>query len=150
MISHGHLPSTLPCLCPCLPPAPNLWLLLLLFLIAWAWFHYGYERCNNDDCGNWPANFSFDYVHYSWKELKNGGLPQPVWIITANKIQANFLLFTKRFHIQEMCIVFCIVLFIVASMSVWFDNHMSLSLHIAFLINVTSARVLTGSVIIDQ
>ena len=32
---HPHLPFTLPCLSPCLPPVPNLWLLLLLFQIAW-------------------------------------------------------------------------------------------------------------------
>ena len=32
---HAHLPFTLPCLRPCLPPVPNLWLLLLLFQIAW-------------------------------------------------------------------------------------------------------------------
>ena len=53
---------TLPRLRPCLPPALNLWLLLLLFRIAWAWFHYGYERRNDDDRGNWLANFSFDDV----------------------------------------------------------------------------------------
>ena len=28
------------------------------------WFHYGYERRNDDDRGNWLANFSFDFVHY--------------------------------------------------------------------------------------
>ena len=34
---HVHPPFTLPCLRPytCLPPVPNLWLLLLLFQIAW-------------------------------------------------------------------------------------------------------------------
>ena len=31
MISNAHLPFTLPCLRPCLPPVPNLWLLLLFF-----------------------------------------------------------------------------------------------------------------------
>ena len=36
MISHAHLPSTWPCLRPCLPPASNLWLLLLFFQITWA------------------------------------------------------------------------------------------------------------------
>ena len=114
MISHAHLPSTVPSLHPCLLPAPNLWMLLLLFQITCAWFHFGYERRNNDDRGNWLANFSFDYVHYSWKELKNGGSPRPCWknrknvLDSANEIQANFLLFTKRFHIQEKpdCIVY--------------------------------------------
>ena len=43
-----------------------------------------------------------------------------------------------------------IALFIVPSMSAWFHNQMTLSLHVAFLINVTSARVLTSSAIIDQ
>ena len=38
---------------------------------------------------------------------------------------------------------------LVASMSALFDNR-CLSLHIAFFINVTSARVLTEGVIIDQ
>ena len=42
------------------PPALNLWLLLVLFQIAWAWFHYGYEKRNDDDRGNWLANFSSD------------------------------------------------------------------------------------------
>ena len=56
-----------------------------------------------------------EYVHYSWKELKNQGLPAGArWknrknvLVSANEIQANLLLITKRFHIQEMlnCIVF--------------------------------------------
>ena len=56
-----------------------------------------------------------EYVHYSWKELKNQGLPAGArWkncknvLASANEIQANLLLITKRFHIQEMldCIVF--------------------------------------------
>ena len=56
-----------------------------------------------------------EYVHYSWKELKNLGLPAGArWknrknvLASANEIQANLLLITKRFHIQEMlnCIVF--------------------------------------------
>ena len=34
------------------------------------WFHYGYERRNDDDRGNWLANFSCDYVYYSWKSRK--------------------------------------------------------------------------------
>ena len=54
-------------------------------------------------------------IHYSWKELKNQGLPAGArWknrknvLASANEIQANLLLITKRFHIQEMldCIVF--------------------------------------------
>ena len=56
-----------------------------------------------------------EYVFYSWKELKNQGLPAGArWknpknvLASANEIQANLLLITKRFHIQEMldCIVF--------------------------------------------
>ena len=56
-----------------------------------------------------------EYVRYSWKELKNQGLPAGArWknrknvLASANEIQANLLLITKRFHIQEMldCIVF--------------------------------------------
>ena len=55
------------------------------------------------------------YVHYSWKELKNQDLPAAArWknrknvLASANEIQANLLLVSKRFHIQEMldCIVF--------------------------------------------
>ena len=55
------------------------------------------------------SNFSFEYIHYSWKELKNQGLPaRALWknrenvMASANKIQANPLLITKRFHIREM------------------------------------------------
>ena len=77
MMSHAHLPFTLPCLGPRLPPAPNLWLLLLLFQIG-AWFYYAYERRKDDDRGNWLVNFCFDYVYYSWKEYKNEGLPEPI------------------------------------------------------------------------
>ena len=64
-----------------------------------------------------------------WKNREN-------FLASANEMQVTFLLFTKRFLIQEMldCIVY----------------SMSLSLHIALLINVTSARVLTERVIIDQ
>ena len=77
-------------------------------------FHYGYKRCNDDDRGNWHANFSFDYIHYWWKELKNQALPRACWknckniLALANEIQANFLLITKRFDIQEMldCVVY--------------------------------------------
>ena len=56
-----------------------------------------------------------EYVFYSWKELKNQGLPAGArWknpknvLASANEIQANLLLVSKRFHIQEMldCIVF--------------------------------------------
>ena len=56
-----------------------------------------------------------EYVFYSWKELKNQGLPAGArWkdrknsLSSANEIQANLLLITKRFRIQEMldCIVF--------------------------------------------
>ena len=58
---------------------------------------------------------SIEYVHHSWKELKNQGFPAGArWknrknvLASANEIQANLLLITKRFHIQEMldCIVF--------------------------------------------
>ena len=56
-----------------------------------------------------------EYVFYSWKELKNQGLPAEArWknpknvLASANEIQANLMLITKRFHKQEMldCIVF--------------------------------------------
>ena len=87
-----------------------------------------------------------EYVHYSWKELKNQGLPAGArWknrknvLASANEIQANLLLITKRFHIQEM--LDCIVL---NSFDVRVIRYqMSLPLYISFLINVTSARVLT-------
>ena len=55
-----------------------------------------------------------EYVD-SWKELKNQSLPAGArWknrknvLASANEIQANLLLISKRFHIQEMldCIVF--------------------------------------------
>ena len=77
-------------------------------------FQYGYERCNDDDRGNWHANFSFDYIHYLRIELKNQALPRACWkncknvLASANKIQANFLLIVKRFDIQEMlnCVVY--------------------------------------------
>ena len=56
-----------------------------------------------------------EYVHYSWKELKNQGLPAGArwknrknFLASANEIQTNVLLILKRFHIKEMldCIVF--------------------------------------------
>ena len=98
-------------------------MLLLLFQIAWAWFHCGYERRNDDDRGNWLANFSFDYVHYSWKELKNEGYPRACWksrenvLASAIKIQANFLLFTKIFHVQEMLVCYTAVFRVVTQCS---------------------------------
>ena len=55
-----------------------------------------------------------EYVHYSLEELKNQGLQAGArwknrknFLASANEIQANLLLITKRFHIQEMldCIV---------------------------------------------
>ena len=58
---------------------------------------------------------SIEYVHHSWKNFKNQGLPAGArWknpknvLASANEIQANLLLITKRFRIQEMldCIVF--------------------------------------------
>ena len=73
------------------------------------------ETKRNKQKENWHASFSFQYVHYSWKELKNQGLPARArWknrenvLASANEIQANLLLITERFHIQEMldCIVF--------------------------------------------
>ena len=42
------------------------------------------------------------YVHYSWKEFKSQGIREPIGLATAKEIQANFLLITKRFYIQEM------------------------------------------------
>ena len=134
MISHAHFPFTLPCRRPCLPPVPTqpmaVVLLLLLFQIAWAWFHYGYERRNDDDRGNWLGNFSFDYVYYSWEEWKNEGLPEPVeriaktsWPRTRFKqililIQANAL-HLKTPHTGNARLQ----LFIVASMYAWFNNR---------------------------
>ena len=147
MIWHAHLPSTLPCLRPCLPPVPNLWLLLMLFQIAWAWFHYGYERPYDDDRGNWLANFSFDYIHYSCKELKNQGPSEPIGRIAKTSWPRRTRFKQIFYSAYRKC---SIPLFIVASMSAWFDNQMSLSLHIAFLINVISARVLKEGVTIDQ
>ena len=56
-----------------------------------------------------------EYVHYSWTELKNQGLlagarrkNRKNVLASAKEIQANLLLITKRFQIQEMldCIVF--------------------------------------------
>ena len=58
---------------------------------------------------------TIEYVHYSSEELKNQGLQAGArwknrknFLASANEIQANLLLITKRFHIQEMldCIVF--------------------------------------------
>ena len=121
MISHAHLPSTFPCLRPCLPPAPNLWLLLLLF----HWFHYGYNRWNDADHGNWLANFSFDYVHYSWKKWKNEGLPEPVGRIakTSWPRQTRFkqiICSSWKDSTYRKCLI---AFFIVASMFAWFDNR---------------------------
>ena len=87
------------------------------------------------------------------KELKNQGLlARARWknckniLASANEIQANLPLITKIFHIQEMldCIVF-------SSIDVRvIRRQMFLPLYISFLINVTSARVLTEGVILDQ
>ena len=61
------------------------------------------------------TDMPIEYVFYSWKELKSQGLPAEArWknpknvLASANEIQANLMLITKRFHKQEMldCIVF--------------------------------------------
>ena len=61
-----------------------------------------------------------EYVHYSWKELKNHGLPAGArWencknvLASENEIQVNLLLITKRSTYRKCSIA----LFLVASMS---------------------------------
>ena len=124
---HLTVSSSMPSSCP-QPMAVVV--LLLLFQIAWTWFHYGYERRNDDDRGNWLGNFSSDYVYYSWEEWKNEGLPEPVeriaktsWPRTRFKqililIQANAL-HLKTPHTGNARLQ----LFIVASMYAWFNNR---------------------------
>ena len=108
MISHAHLPFTLPCLRPCLPPVPNLWLLLLLFQIAWV---FGFIMATRGatmmiveiDSPTFPLitfiirgkSWKIKVSRARWKNRENV-------LASANGIQANFLLFTKRFHMREM------------------------------------------------
>ena len=133
MISHAHLPFTLPCLRPCLPPVPNLWLLLLLFQIAWTWFHYGYERRNNayDGRGNWLANFSFDYtfiIREKSRKMKvsqslleeSGKRPHGPGLGERDSSKFSALLWSRK---DSSCRKCSVALFIVASMSAWFDNR---------------------------
>ena len=78
MISHAHLPSTT--MSSSMPsfscPQPMAVAALIPNRLS-VWFHYGFERRNNDDRKNWLANFSFDYVQYSWKELNSEGSHSP-------------------------------------------------------------------------
>ena len=105
---------TLPRLRPCLPPTLNLWLLLLLFRIAWAWFHYGLREAQR-----WWSWKLTRQLFLWWRLLfvervEKWRSPRTRWKnrenvpASANEIQANFLLITKRFLIQEMfdCIVY--------------------------------------------
>ena len=69
-------------------------------------FHYA--RRNDNDPGNWHANWVRSLCVERVK-IKNQGLPAGArwknrknFLASANEIQANLLLITKRFHIQEM------------------------------------------------
>ena len=88
-------------------------------------FHYGYKRCNDDDRGNWHANFSFDYIHYLWKELKIKLSPEPVGRIAKTSWPWRTR-FKQIFWSSQKDLTYrkcLIVLFIVAFMSTWFDNR---------------------------
>ena len=144
MISHAHLPFTLPCLRRCLPPVSNLWLLFLLFQIAWSLdtfclradvtYFLCCTRSNKRNRRRLHAGKDTLWLReeqrwWSWKLTRQLFLwlrllfverveklrsPRARWknrenvLASATEIQANFLLFTKRFLIQEMldCIVY--------------------------------------------
>ena len=78
------------------------------FKLAWAWCHYGYERCNDDDRRNLLC-LLFDVERVEkWRSPRARWKNRENVLASANEIQANLLLFTKRFLKQEMlgCIVY--------------------------------------------
>ena len=124
MISHAHLPFTLPCLRPCLPPVPNLWLLLLLFQIAWV---FGFIMATRGatmmiveiDSPTFPL-ITFIICGKSWKmkvsrvRWKNRENVQAS--VSERHLSKFSALHEKIPHMYRKC---SIALFVVASMSAW-------------------------------
>ena len=107
MMSHAHLPFTLPCLGPCLPPAPNLWLLLLLFQIAWSlvllWLREAqrwWSRKLTRQLLLWLRLLFVERVQ-KWRSPRTYWKNRENVPASANEIQAIFLLFKKRFLIPQ-------------------------------------------------
>ena len=107
MMSHAHLPFTLPCLGPCLPPAPNLWLLLLLFQIAWSlvllWLREAqrwWSRKLTRQRLLWLRLLFVERVQ-KWRSPRTYWKNRENVPASANEIQAIFLLFRKRFLISQ-------------------------------------------------
>ena len=107
MMSHAHLPFTLPCLGPCLPPAPNLWLLLLLLQIAWSlvllWLREAqrwWSRKLTRQLLLWLRLLFVERVQ-KWRSPRTYWKNRENVPASANEIQAIFLLFTKRFLIPQ-------------------------------------------------
>ena len=106
MMSHAHLPFTLPCLRPCLPPAPNLWLLLLLFQIAWSLVSLWLRQAQRwwwkltRQLFLWLRLLSVERVE-NWRSPRARSKNRENVLASANENQANFLLFTKTFVIPQ-------------------------------------------------
>ena len=120
---------TLAWLRPCLPPAPNPWLLLLfrVFQIALAWYFIMATRGATMMILeiHTPTFLLITYVHYSWKEFKSQGLREPIGRIAQTswprqtRFKHIFCLSRKDFTYRK-CLM---VLLLVASMSTLFDNR---------------------------
>ena len=107
MMSHAHRPFTLPCLGPRLPPAPNLWLLLLLFQIAWSlvllWLREAqrwWSRKLTRQRLLWLRLLFVERVQ-KWRSPRTYWKNRENVPASANEIQAIFLLFRKRFLISQ-------------------------------------------------
>ena len=97
-MSHAHLPFTLPCLGPRLPPAPNLWLLLLLFQIAWSlvllWLREAqrwWSRKLTRQLLLWLRLLFVERVQ-KWRSPRTYWKNRENVLASANEIQAIFLL----------------------------------------------------------
>ena len=107
MMSHAHLPFTLPCLGSRLPPAPNLWLLLLPFQITWSlvslWLREAqrwWSRKLTRQLFLWLRLLLVERVE-KWRSSRTHWKYRENVLASTNEIQANFLLLTKRFLIPQ-------------------------------------------------
>ena len=127
MISHAHLPFTLACLRPCLPPVPNLWLLLLLFQIAWV---FGFIMATRGatmmiveiDSLTFPL-ITF-IIRGKSRKIKVSQSPLEESRKRPGLGERDSSKFSALHAWKDSSYRKCsIALFIVASMSAWFDNR---------------------------
>ena len=126
MISHAHLPFTFPCLRPCLPPVPNLWLLLLLFQIAWV---FGFIMATR---GATMMIVEIDSPTFPVITFITRGKSRKMKVSQSPLEESRKRPGLRPTRFKQ---IFCssrkdssyrkcsIALFIVASMSAWFDNR---------------------------